>query len=83
MASRVNVIYATSKTQLKDKNVSLSLGSAANQLSVGDILFHKKSSEEDRAVMKAYLMKHPKSAVVDMFLNLIIHAHAPRTRKKG
>ncbi len=83
MASRKNEIYAVSETQLKDKNVSLSIGSATNQLSVGDILFHKKSSDEDRAVMKAYLMKHPKSAVVDMFLNLIIHAHAPRTRKKG
>jgi len=82
MAICKNEIYATSKTQLKDKTVSLSIGSPTNQLSVGDILFHKKSSEEDRAVMKAYLMKHPKSAVVDMFLDLVIHAHAPRTRKK-
>jgi hypothetical protein len=83
MASQKDAIYASYETKLKDIDVTLKIGSGINRLSVGDIILHNKSSEEDRAVMKACLMKHPKSAVVDTFLNLLIHARGQKANKKG
>ena len=44
-------VYAICETKLKDKGVSLAIGSEMKRLAVGDIIFHDKSSEEDRATM--------------------------------
>jgi len=72
MATRKNTVCAASETKWKDKDVALQVGTNTVRLSVGDIILHDRSSEEDRAVMKTYLMKHPKAAVVDMFLSLLL-----------
>ena len=69
-----NEVYAVSETKLKDKSVSLLIGSEMNRLAVGDLILHDKSSEADRAAVKAYLMNHPKASLVDMFLSLIVNA---------
>lgn len=79
MATRKNTICAVSGTKWKDKDVVLQIGSETVRLSVGDIILHNKSSEDDRAVMKNYLMKHPKAAVVDMFLSLLLNASGRKT----
>ena len=79
MSNNKSEVYAVFETKLKDKDVSLLIGSEMKRLAVGDIVFHDKSPEKDREAMKAYLMIHPKASIVDMILNLVVSAREQET----
>jgi hypothetical protein len=79
MSSRKNEVCAVAEMQLKDQKVSVVIGSEMNRLAVGDLILDGQSSEQDRAAMKAWLMKHPKASIVDMIFDLVISARGKQT----